>query len=71
MLELQTMTYGCNVPRMTGGPPSEIRAAIEKVVATQLAPAQVVDLIVTEDEDSDGDPIFNIVVVFKAEDGSA
>lgn len=53
---------------MTGVSQRKIRDVIEEVVAEQLAPAQVVNLIVTKAEDSDGDPIFNIVVVFKAED---
>lgn len=53
---------------MTGGSSDEVSAVIRRVVVDQLAPAQVVDLFVTKAEDSDGDPIFNIVVVFKAED---
>lgn len=53
---------------MTVNTSDEIRAVIKQVVVDQLAPAQVVGLTVTEAEDSDGDPIFNIVVVFKAED---
>ncbi len=40
---------------------------VKHVVVTQLAPARVVDLSVTEDVDFDGDPIFRIVVVFEAE----
>ncbi len=40
---------------------------VKHVVETQLAPARIVDLSVTEDVDFDGDPIFRIVVVFEAE----
>jgi hypothetical protein len=41
--------------------------AIKKVVATQLAPARIVDVSVKEDVDHDGDRILRISVVFEAE----
>lgn len=53
---------------MTDGSSNAIRDVIKEVVADQHAPAQMVQLTVTEAEDADGDPIFDIVVVFKAED---
>ena len=40
---------------------------VKQVVETRLAPARVLNLSVREDVDSDGDPIFRIVVVFEAE----
>ena len=43
-------------------------AAVQQVVEQQLAPAQIVNLSIEEAEDADGDPIFRILVVFKAED---
>ena len=52
---------------MTENSLDEIRDVIRQVATNQLAPAQVVDLMVTRAEDADGDPIFDIVVVFKAE----
>ena len=40
---------------------------VKPVLEAQLAPARIVNLFVTEDEDADGDPILNITVVFEAE----
>ncbi|MYA87923.1 MAG: hypothetical protein F4X97_05650 [Boseongicola sp. SB0662_bin_57] len=42
-------------------------AIVKRVLEAQLAPAQIVDLSVTEDKDVDGEPILNITVVFEAE----
>ncbi|MDE0699021.1 MAG: hypothetical protein OXH76_24645 [Boseongicola sp.] len=42
-------------------------AIVKPVFAEQLAPAQIVNFSVTEDEDADGEPILDIVVVFEAE----
>ncbi|MDE0521499.1 MAG: hypothetical protein OXH79_06045 [Boseongicola sp.] len=43
-------------------------AIVKPVLEEQLAPAQIVNLSVTEDEDADGEPILDIAVVFEAED---
>ena len=41
---------------------------VKPVLEAQLAPAQIVNVFVTEDDDADGEPILNITVVFEAED---
>ena len=42
-----------------------LNSAIERVVRTQFADAAISAVDVTEDSDSDGDPILRVVVVFE------
>jgi hypothetical protein len=42
-----------------------LNSAIEKVVRTQFADAAISAVHVTEDSDSDGDPILRVIVVFE------
>ncbi len=42
-----------------------LNSAIEKVVRTQFADAAISAVHITEDSDSDGDPILRVVVVFE------
>ena len=44
----------------------KIRSAIRKVVTQQLAPARVLDVVVEEDEDFEGEAILRVAVVFDA-----
>ncbi|MCY3878471.1 MAG: hypothetical protein OXF74_04735 [Rhodobacteraceae bacterium] len=47
---------------------TEIDKVVKQVVQKQFAPAKIVDLTVKEAEDSDGDPILRIKVIYKAKD---
>ena len=46
-----------------------LNSAIEKVVRTQFADAEINAVYVTEDSDYDGDPILRVVVVFETSAG--
>ena len=43
-------------------------AVVRQVLEEHLASAKIVDLLVKEGKDADGDPILDITVVFEAED---
>lgn len=46
----------------------DIDKELKRIVQEQLAPARIVDLKSVEAEDSDGDPILRIRVIYEAKD---